>query len=251
MNVFFYCYQILYSRFRIKLFLFLFVAVISQKSICQIVTMPNILGSNMVLQQNTQVPVWGWAKAGTTVEIKAGWSKTIKTKTSASGKWMTKIRTPKAKPGQAPAYSLTISGPENQITFKNILIGEVWLCSGQSNMWFPMGYFDAGSPGVVNSATEIAKANYPNIRLFTVPLRDSTAPVTNCGGAWTACNPTTVSMFSAVAYYFGRELYNNKALNVPIGLINNSYGGTSVQAWMSDSLLRSDNAFKLKYIEAI
>ena len=250
MNISFYRYQIPYSRFRIISFLILFVAVISQSSICQIVTLPNIIGSNMVLQQNTQVPLWGWAKAGTTVEINAGWSKTIKTKTNASGKWMAKIRTPKAKPGQAPAYTLTISGPENQIKFTNILIGEVWLCSGQSNMWFPMGYFDAGSPGVVNSATEIAEANYPNIRLFTVPLKDSTVPVYNCGGAWTACNPTTVSMFSAVAYYFGRELFNNKALNVPIGLINNSYGGTSVQAWMSDSLLRSDNSFKLKYIDA-
>lgn len=242
--------EIIYSWLRLISFVLFFLVGIWQESSCQIVTMPNIIGSNMVLQQNMKVPLWGWAKPGASIRIKASWGGLVKAKTNSAGKWMTKIQTPLAKPGQAPAYTLTIFGPENKIEFTNILIGEVWLCSGQSNMWFPMGYFDAGSPGVVNSASEIAEANYPNIRLFTVPLGDATTPAVNCGGAWTSCNPTAVSIFSAVAYYFGRELYNNKAVNVPIGLINNSYGGTSVQAWMSDSLLRSDPAFKSKYIDA-
>ena len=103
--------------------------------------------------------------------------------------------------------------------------------------------------GVVNYATEIAAANFPNIRLYTIPLADAATPATNCGGSWTSCTPTSVSSFSAAAYYFGREIYNNKAVNVPIGLINGSYWGSSIQTWIKDSVLQADADLKKKYID--
>lgn len=247
--------QLFNFRLRLISMILFFIGSAFQAAIGQTVTMPNIIGSNMVLQQNTQVPLWGWATAGTSVVITASWGQTATVVTPSSGKWMTKIQTPVAVPGQAPIYTVTVAGPANTLSFTNILVGEVWLCSGQSNMYYPLGYFDAGSPGVVNYASEVAAANYPNIRFFQTTLATpnqlaaATTPQANCGGSWTSCTPTTASAFSAVAYYFGRELYNNPAVNVPIGLLHDSYGGTTIQAWIKDSVLRADAALKTKYID--
>lgn len=235
---------------QISLFLFL-IAFFVQQANGQTITMPSIIGSNMVLQQKTQVPVWGWATAGTSVTITASWGETVTTTTATNGKWMTKIQTPVAIPGQAPTYTLTITGPANTITYSNILVGEVWLCSGQSNMWFQMKYNSADVQGVVDSENEIAVANYPNIRLFTVLRGTSISPVVNCAGSWSSCTPATAANFSAVSYYFGRELYKNQALNVPIGLIHSSYSGSAIQAWVKDSVLRSDTDLKTLYIDKI
>ena len=211
----------------------------------QTVTMPNIIGSNMVLQQNTQVPLWGWATAGTSVVVTASWGQTVTVIAGTSGKWMTSIQTPVAVSGQAPTYTLTITGPSNTITCTNILVGEVWLSSGQSNMWFPInGYYK-----VVDAVAEAAAANYPNIRLFTVPSLGTDAPASNCGGSWASCTPSTAAPFSAVSYYFARELYNNKLLNIPIGMIHCSYTGSGIQAWVKDSVLRADIDLKTKYID--
>jgi sialate O-acetylesterase len=245
------------NNFRLRqiFIILLFLGCVIQNNKGQTVTMPNIIGSNMVLQQNTQVPLWGWATAGTSVVISASWGQTATVVTPASGKWMTKIQTPVAVPGQAPTYTVTVTGPSNTLTFTNILVGEVWLCSGQSNMYYPLGNLDAGSPGVVNYAAEVAAANYPNIRFFQTTLATpnqlaaATTPQANCGGSWSTCTPTTAAAFSAVAYYFGRELYNNPAVNVPIGLLHDSYGGTTLQAWIKDSVLRADAATKTLYID--
>ena len=235
-----------------KKFLFLFVIVLfTQTGRAQTISMPNIIGSNMVLQQNTLVPLWGWAIAGTNVTIEASWGQTVTVTTATNGKWMTKIQTPIAVPGQAPTYTITITCPSNVISFSNILVGEVWLCSGQSNMWFPMLSNGGDMKGVIDYVNEIAAANFPNIRLYTVPLASSTTPAANCGGSWLSCSPTTVSSFSAAAYYFGRELYNNSAVNVPIGLIHSSYYGSAIQTWIKDSVLRADASLKAKYIDGI
>jgi len=231
-------------------FVLLFLNCFIQFEYSQTVTMPNIIGSNMVLQQNTAVTIWGWATAGTNVLINASWGQSVTTTTNSSGKWLTRIQTPVAVPGLAPTYTLTITGPVNTISFTNILIGEVWLCSGQSNMWFPLKPSSGNMLGVVDYETEIAAANYPNIRFFTVPTSDAVVPATNCGGTWMSCTPSTASYFSAVGYYFGREIYNNKAVNVPVGLINDSYPGAFIQAWMKDSVLRADATLKTKYIDA-
>ena len=234
---------------RKTILLILFFAISLSFANSQTITMPNIIGSNMVLQQNTQVPLWGWAISGTKVDITPSWGTTTTIYAGTDGKWKTSIQTPVAVAGQAPQYSISVKGPSSTLTFSNILVGEVWLCSGQSNMAFPMNYKDASMLGVVDYQTEIAAANFPNIRLFTVPTSNSATPQTNCNGSWTSCTPASVSNFSAVAYYFGRELFTNKALNVPVGIIHDSYSGSSIQAWMKQSVLTNDAELKTKYID--
>jgi len=217
----------------------------------QTITMPYLFNNNMVLQQNTQVSIWGWASAGTTVYVKGSWSSsvTVSAVAGADTKWIAKLPTPVAIKGQAPAYFLTISGPANSITFTNILIGEVWFCGGQSNMSFAMGPCGESPTGVVNSAAEIAQANYPNIRLFRVPNANALTPQLNItGGSWSGCSPSSVTNFTAVGYYFGRQLYNFSALNVPIGLIEDCYSGSAIQAWIKQDVLVADVTLNSKYI---
>lgn len=245
-----YILQKLFSRMHQVSFFLLLFAFSIQYTIAQIITMPNVIGNNMVLQQNTQVPIWGWAAEGTSITITSSWGQTVTTTAVNTGKWMTKIQTPVAMAGQAPTYALAVAGPVNTITFSNILIGEVWLCSGQSNMWFPMNYIDATYPGVVDYTTEIAAANYPNIRFFAVPKANAASPALNCNASWTSCTPTTVSSFSSAAYYFGRELFNNAAVNVPIGLIHSAFSNSAIQAWMKNEVLQNDAELKVKYIDA-
>ena len=245
-----YILELLFPILRQVSFFLLLFAFSIQHTTAQTITIPNVIGNNMVLQQNTQVPVWGWAAEGTSVTITASWGQTVTTTAATTGKWMTKIQTPVAVASQAPTYTLTIAGPVNTITLSNILIGEVWLCSGQSNMWFPMNYIDATYPGVVDYTTEIAAANYPNIRFFAVPKANAAVPASNCNASWTSCSPTTVNSFSSAAYYFGRELYNNAAVNVPIGLIHSAFSNSAIQAWMKNEVLQNDAELKVKYIDA-
>jgi sialate O-acetylesterase len=137
---------------------------------------------------------------------------------------------------------MTISGL-NTIEIKNVLVGEVWLCSGQSNMQMTMAKTESCKyGGVMNSEQEIAAANYPNIRLFTVEQKTTEQPQSDCKGQWQQCSPQTVTEFSATAYFFGRQLHNE--LNVPIGLINTSWGATPIEAWMSREVLKSGADFE-------
>ncbi|MFH4967447.1 sialate O-acetylesterase [Gaetbulibacter sp. M240] len=224
--------------------------VLIQETIAQNVSMPNIFGSNMVLQQNTQVPIWGWGKPGSEICLKSSWGESLKTVCDIEGNWIIKVKTPKAMPGEAPVYDLSILGPSNTIELKNILIGEVWLCSGQSNMEFPLKP-KGNLLGVVDYENEIAKANYRNIRLFNVKKDSSNSPQVNFQGIWSSCTPKTVADFSAVAYYFGKELNSNKKLNVPIGLIQSAFSGSGIQCWMKRELLASDLEFKKEYLEPV
>ena len=227
------------------------ITLFSLHTTAQTITMPYLFNNNMVLQQNTQVSIWGWASAGTKVYVKGSWapSVTVTAVAGADTKWIVKLPTPVAIKGQAPAYFLTISGPANSITFTNILIGEVWFCGGQSNMSFAMGPCGESPTGVVNSAAEIAQANYPNIRLFRVPNANALTPQLNItGGSWSGCSPSSVTNFTAVGYYFGRQLYNFSALNVPIGLIEDCYSGSAIQAWIKQDVLVADVTLNSKYI---
>ncbi|HEX2951744.1 MAG TPA: sialate O-acetylesterase, partial [Armatimonadota bacterium] len=196
------------------------------------VTMPNIFSDHMVLQQQKPIQIWGKADAQETVTVQ--FAKQTKTATADSnGNWHVTLKAMKAK-AQQSGQTLTVTG-KNTLTFKDILIGEVWVCSGQSNM--EMGIGIAG-----NAKEEIANANYPNIRLFTVPKLVAVEPKTNVDSQWLICSPDTVSAggwggFSAAAFYFGRYLY--KELNVPIGLIHTSWGGTVAEAWTSGPALRT------------
>jgi len=179
----------------------------------------------MVLQQQSEVPIWGWAKEGQKITVLTSWDQqTATTVTGTGGKWMVKVKTPSA----GGPYTVQISG-KKKIVLEDILIGEVWVCSGQSNMEMPLKGWPGGP--IKNSASEIQSANFPDMRFFTVPRATSVEPLDDCIGSWSACTPETARDFSATAYFFGRELL--RKLNVPIGLIFTSWGGTVAEAWMS------------------
>jgi len=198
--------------------------------------LPNVFGDNMVLQQRTEAPIWGKTEAGETIEVISTWGEKASVKAKADGKWLAKIKTPAA----GGPYEIKIKGKNSEITFKNVLIGEVWVCSGQSNMEMPL----AGWPPkdtIKDSEKEIKNANYPKIRLFTVSKAASVKQRENCKGSWEQCTPETAKNFSATAFFFGKEIH--KELGVPVGLINTSWGGTPAEAWTSSGYLRKVDGF--------
>jgi len=194
------------------------------------VKLPAVIGSNMVLQADMNDPIWGWADPGEKVTVTIGDQKAEATADSA-GKWQVRLAAMKA--GAGP-LEMTVAG-KNTLKLENILVGEVWVCSGQSNMEM--------SVNRVNGAEkEIADAKFPKIRLFTVTKATADTPLTDCKGQWVECAPETVPGFSAVGCFFGRELH--KTLGVPIGLIHTSWGGTSAEAWTSRETLEADPDLK-------
>jgi sialate O-acetylesterase len=221
-----------------KLFIFLIIVWV-QFSIKAQVKLPALVSDNMVLQQNAKVNLWGWASPNERINIQLGWqNNSIETVANSTGDWKVTVDTPQ---GSERAYSITISA-SNKIVLNNILIGEVWICSGQSNMYFPVGKEEGTwKTGVKNYEEEIVKANFPNIRLFTVLTNASPKPLDDVVGRWTACSPETIKTFSAVAYFYGRELYQK--LKIPIGLISTSWGGTKAEAWTSQNVLEDNPEF--------
>ncbi len=194
------------------------------------VKLPSIIGSNMVIQRETMALIWGWADPGEKVKVTSSWGVQAETLTEKSGKWNIKLNTPKS----GGPFTITVQG-KNKIELTNILSGDVWLCSGQSNMQFNMKNSE-------DAAREIPQANYPEIRLFRVSFRPSITPCDDTPGHWVICSPETVKSFSAVGYYFGRDLY--KAVNIPMGLINVSFGGTNIESWTALSEQMHDPAVK-------
>jgi sialate O-acetylesterase len=194
------------------------------------IKLPAIIGDNMVLQQGGKVAIWGWAEPGEEVMVGVSWrSMKWAVKADKDGKWSFRLNPPK---GDGP-FEMTFSG-KNSITIRNILVGEVWVCSGQSNMQWAVN-------SSANAEQEIADANYPKIRLFSVKRTVAEKPQPDCEGSWTECSPKTVPDFSAVAYFFGRELH--KQLKVPVGLIHTSWGGTPAESWTKREVLESDADF--------
>ncbi|MEI6678064.1 MAG: sialate O-acetylesterase [Mariniphaga sp.] len=190
------------------------------------VVLPPFFNCNMVLQQGIEIPVWGWASPGEKVTVTLD-KNVAKTRTGKNGKW--RVNLPKMSYGGP--FKMTVSG-KNFRTIENIMIGEVWVCSGQSNMEFHVS-------GTKNAAAEIAAANYPEIRFFTVKKRVSKEPQENLEeGEWWACTPQSVPDFSAVGYFFGRNLYEH--LKVPVGLIHTSWGGTVAETWTSAQTIETD-----------
>ena len=190
---------------------------------------------NMVVQRDRRVPVWGWTEPGRKVTVKLN-GKQVTVRANAQGKWRAKLG-----PFQAGGpFVFTISAKQT-VTLTNVLVGDVWICSGQSNM-------EMGIGGVNDAAAEIAQADFPRIRLCTVPKRVAATPQeTAANGPWQICSPATVAVggwggFSAVAYFFGRDLYRD--LNVPIGLIHTSWGGTVAEAWTSAEALKKMEDFR-------
>lgn len=191
-------------------------------------TVPEFFSSNMVLQQNEEVAFWGSDAPGTEVTITATWEKEANTKVGKDGKWKLKIATPKA----GGPYNITITGTQ-EVILKNVLIGEVWLSSGQSNMDMSLkGY--TNQP-VIGSNEATLHSENDQIRLFKTQRNASLTPLENVKGKWLISNPATVPEFSATAYFFGKLLH--KILNVPIGIISTSWGWSTVEAWINKEKL--------------
>jgi sialate O-acetylesterase len=206
--------------------------------------MSPLFQDNMVLQQQCDVPVWGNGIPGTNVAIQTSWGEKTSTVVLSDSIWTTKVMTPKA----GGPFQISVRHGNSLIVLRNVLVGEVWLCSGQSNMEMPLEGWPP-SDTIMNSASDIEQALYPSIRLFSVMRAYEAAPSTICVGSWVECSPIDVRSFSATAFHFGKMLYST--LKVPIGLINASYGGTSVEAWMSTEVLKSFKEFSepLKKLE--
>ncbi|MCB2377307.1 sialate O-acetylesterase [Hymenobacter sp. BT635] len=194
--------------------------------------LPSIFTDNMIFQQQAECAVWGWARPGATITVAPSWGKAkYQTQADEKGHWKLKVKTPAA----GGPYTLRFSGDAKPLTLQNVLVGEVWLCTGQSNMEMPMKGFK-GQP-ILNSNEAILRSANSNIRLYNVPRNSRTEPKQNSKPfAWKVAEPEAVANFSATAYYFGRLL--QEQLHVPIGLINCSYGGSTIEAWMSAETLR-------------
>jgi sialate O-acetylesterase len=192
---------------------------------------------HMVLQREMPVPVWGWADAGEQVTVSfAGQKKS--TAAGADGKWRLDLA---ALTASAESREFTVSG-KNQITLKDVLVGEVWLGSGQSNMDFVVSKKLQYFAGVDNEEQEIAAANHPLIRMFTGKSAKANSPQETVGGQWLVCSPETVPGFSAVGYFFAREL--QKELKVPVGIVTLAFGASCAQAWVRRDVMLDDPAFK-------
>jgi sialate O-acetylesterase len=196
----------------------------------------SLIGDNMVLQQNTEARIWGEAAPGQKIIVSPDWGVAVTTKAGDDGRWLAKIPTPEA----GGPYSITIKGGDTTLTISNILTGEVWFCSGQSNMEMPLKGWPPNDT-VMYSAASIAAADIPGIRLFTVQRKVSGVPLEDCSGSWQACSPETAASFSATAFFFGRKLHTR--LGIPVGLIASSWGGTPSEAWTSTEVLRNAGEF--------
>jgi sialate O-acetylesterase len=191
---------------------------------------------HMVLQQNIAVPVWGTADAGEKVTVKLG-NQTVSTTAGSNGKWMVKLN----KLASGGPYTMTVTG-KNTLTVNDVYAGEVWLCSGQSNMDFTVAREDRYWCGVYNEKEEVANANYPLIRVFDTDFTPAATPQDDVVGKWEVVSPQTVGHLSAAAYFFARDL--QKKIKVPIGLITTAYGASTAEAWIREEALAKDTSLK-------
>ncbi len=192
------------------------------------VRLPAIFGSHMVLQQNQRDRVWGWADPGEEVVISIAGQR-LSTRADSKGAWQVELE---PMPAGGP-HTLTVRG-SNEVRCEDVLVGEVWVCSGQSNMEWPVRSAKDGD-------LETAAAKFPGLRMITVPKVGTQEPQADFRGSWQVCSPETVGDFTAVGYFFGRQLH--QTLGVPIGLIDNSWGGSACEAWVRRDLLASDERY--------
>lgn len=199
--------------------------------------LPPLFSDHSVLQQKTKVAIWGKAAPISEILITGSWGKKAKAFSDTEGNWQTNIKTPRA----GGPYQITISDNRETVSLSDVLIGEVWLCSGQSNMEMPLKGFLPNEP-IEGSEAAIRSANYPEIRMFTVEQNVNTSPQENMEGEWSVCSPETAGDFSAAAFFFGRKLHQN--LDIPIGLIHSSWGGTPAEAWTPVNELKKVKGFE-------
>ncbi len=209
------------GQFKLLFILLLFVITVQAK-----VKVGSVLGENMVLQRDTEVQIWGTAQPGERLSITTGWNNVKKIfKANENGKWLVKVKTTEA----GGPYKITIGASKEKIIIKNILLGEVWLCSGQSNMEMPVAGLGGGQ--LANGSNElIFDADNDNIRLFNVKKASISTPQDSCVGSWAVASSESVASFSAVGYLYAKKL--QQKLKVPVGMICSSWGGSSIEAWM-------------------
>jgi len=201
------------------------------------IILPSVFSDNMVLQQNSKVAIWGWSDPGETVKIVTSWNSkdTIKVKADNTSAWKTNIQTI----GAGGPYIIHIIG-NGKVELKNVMLGEVWICSGQSNMEMSVNW------KLINGEEEAAKANNPNIRIFHIQKIGAEYPQQNCNATWTSCTPETMRATSAAGYFFAREL--QQKLNVPVGIIVSAWGGTPAEVWIEKSRIENNPELnKAKY----
>ena len=212
-----------------KRILFLGFCLVASSTIKANISLPAIFTDHMVLQQKSQVNIWGWAKPRENIKLVASWDgDTLTATTDNQSHWSISLSTPAA----GGPHQIYLMG-HNTMVLSDVLIGEVWLCSGQSNMeWKP-------TSGINDAEAEIAAATHPNIRFFTVEHRTAMNPQIDISSkGWTACTPETMKDFSAVAYFFARRI--QQETGVPVGLINSSWGGTPAEAWTPETVYQGD-----------
>jgi sialate O-acetylesterase len=207
----------------------------------------NTLQSNMVIQQGKPLVVWGTADAGTKIVVKADWqNKAQQTVAANNGEWKVEVSVPLIKSGDFTPHLITVNASGQQRSLQNILFGDVWLCSGQSNMDMTIKPLLPWLLGAFNYHYEIDNANYPQIRLFDVGTDFKAEEQKDCKGEWKICSPQTAGDFSAVAYFFAREIFNRT--KIPQGIITSAVGGSSCQAWVSRKTLTTDSVLFKRYL---
>ena len=199
-------------------------------------SLPAIFSDNMVMQQNSNAAIWGKASPGTEIKVSGDWGESATATAEADSSWQVQLPTLEA----GGPHSLSFSTSDTSLTVKNILFGEVWLASGQSNMEMPVKGWPPNDT-IMNSAQTIANSANPAIRMFTVARNISSTQLKDVSGAWASASPETTGNFSATAYFFARKLHNE--LNVPVGIIHSSWGGTPIEAWISKKELTNNTDF--------
>jgi sialate O-acetylesterase len=227
-----------------RTFIGLFLGAFALFSLQAEIKMPAIFGDNMVLQQQSDVAVWGWAKPNASVKVTTSWNgRSYSTKSDGKGCWKTKVRTPEAS---YKTYSVTIADGKAK-TLKNVMIGEVWVCSGQSNMEMPMSGWSGDQP-VEGGPEAIMNSRNSGIRCFTMKKASKAAPQDDCEGSWEEAGPETTPVFTAAGYFFARLV--NRTLNVPVGLIHTSWGGSRIEAWMTPETFKDMDKIKIPATDA-
>ena len=241
--------EVFAKRFRFNGLIFGLLITVMPQLVYADIRLHGLFLDHMVVQRETEIPIWGWADPDEKVTIKASWGAQAEAITGPDGSWRAKLKTPKA----GGPFQIEVSG-KNAIALNDVLSGDVWLCSGQSNMDFAMSKFvnDAREPRyqpfVEYIRNEVATANDPWLRHIEVPQTPSLyEKKTNFKGTWVSANPEQVGAITAIGYFFAKEL--RKHLDVPIGLLECSWGGTRIQPWLSEETYMADEQMKA-YFEA-
>ncbi len=212
-----------------KLF-FLWVALGLALSASAKIELHSLFGNNMILQRDANNSLWGWVQPGASVEVKASWGSIARTKADEKGKWVVLLNTP----GPGTGHNLTISSGRDVVKIKNVAVGEVWLCAGQSNMGFALGMMFTGEE-------DTPKANHPDFRIYKSSREHWHEPRERSNdrlAKWSPCTPESAAEASAVSYYFGQKLH--LALGIPVGIIIQAYAGTPIEGWMPKEIQMED-----------